>query len=79
MQTLEQKIEAYDNRLLDAHLAGEDEWWAYVTWAEGEDLDPELDDTREEWNRYCEQMAEDAAVERYESRMLDDYYDREYP
>lgn len=77
--TLDDKIEAYDNRVLDDYLAGEDEWWAYVVWAEGEDLDPELDETREEWNNYCEQMAEDAAVERYESRMIDDYYDTEYP
>jgi hypothetical protein len=75
MKSIDDRIEAYDNRLLNDYLASNEEWDYYVSWAEEEGLDTESDDSWEAWKAYCDQMAEDAAVDRYESKMMDDYYD----
>jgi hypothetical protein len=78
MMSIDNRIEAYDNRLLNDYIAGIDEWEYFSEWADEQGLDPYENDSWESWQAYCDQMAEDAAVDRYEAKMMDDYYDYKY-
>ena len=69
--TDEARIEAWANNKLDSYLAEGDAYDHFVSWAEERDLDPELDDTQEEYNSWCQAQEEMAAEEAYESRQED--------
>lgn len=76
--SIDDKIEAYDNRLLNDYYDSITEWDYFVTWAEEEGLDPYENDSWESWQAYCDQMAEDAAVDAYETRLMEDRYFDDY-
>jgi len=66
--------ESWANNKLNAYLSSCDSYDHYVDWCESHDYDPDDDEVAGMYEAEMQAAAEDAAVERYLSRMEDERF-----
>ncbi len=72
--TLDEQLDAYDNRLENERATSESEYEHYLEWCEVENLDPDSNEAESYFEQYLINAAADWAAEKAEQRAMDDYY-----